>query len=241
MEGVWSSAMVAAPLLRGLLGLEPDAAAHTLSFAPHVPPDWTSFRVNNVRVGSSTLDMKWSKALDAIRLEVTRRGQDACDLDFSPAVSLRAKIRRVLLNGRAIPFHLETNSIDQHVRIHAPTTNATETISIELADDFGITETTSLPLAGSSSRGVRVTSEKWSPQLDVLTLELDGPAASQGTLGIWNPRQVASVDGATLVAGDDDRAQLAFQMPQATAETNVHLEIAIHFGSGPKRRLVPHN
>src|SRR5206468_2885967 len=42
---IWSAAMVVSPLMRGLFGLAPDAAAGTLTFAPHVPADWTSFAI----------------------------------------------------------------------------------------------------------------------------------------------------------------------------------------------------
>ena len=42
---IWSAAMVVNPLLRGLFGLEVDATARRLAFAPHVPADWTSFQI----------------------------------------------------------------------------------------------------------------------------------------------------------------------------------------------------
>ncbi len=37
---LWSSAMVLAPALRELFGLEPDALTHTLLVHPHLPPAW---------------------------------------------------------------------------------------------------------------------------------------------------------------------------------------------------------
>ncbi|HEY6446883.1 MAG TPA: amylo-alpha-1,6-glucosidase [Acidobacteriaceae bacterium] len=236
---IWSSAMVAAPLLRGLFGLEPNATTHTLTFAPHVPANWTSFSVTNVRVGAATLDLQGSKTLDAIRLEVTRRGQgsggdQSCNLDFAPALSLQAHVRRVLLDGRPIPFHLEKNTLDQHVRMHIATKQGTETVTIELSGDFGITEMTELPLPGSPSRGVRVTAQHWAPQRDVLTLTLAGPAQASGELGVWNPSEIASVDGATLVPDEPNKAQLQFQMPQGDANGDAHLEIAIRFHGGSK-------
>ncbi|MGA8529398.1 MAG: hypothetical protein WB622_06770, partial [Acidobacteriaceae bacterium] len=113
-DQTWSAAMVVEPLMRGLFGLDADAATHTLTFAPHVPAGWTAFTIRNVRVGSSQLDLSWSRTTDAIRLDVTRRVGDTCDLDFAPALSLRAQVRRVLLDGRPVRYRVETNSIDQH-------------------------------------------------------------------------------------------------------------------------------
>ncbi|HEY3836745.1 MAG TPA: hypothetical protein VGL72_09240 [Bryobacteraceae bacterium] len=228
-DQTWSAAMVAAPLLRGLFGLHADAAAHTLTFAPHVPAGWTAFAIKNVRVGSSHLDLSWSRTHDVIRLDVTRQGSDNCDLDFAPALSLRAQVRRVLLDGRPVPFHVETNSIDQHVRVHVPTSIATHTITIEAANDFGISPDNTLPPPGSVSLGARVTSERWSPDRSLLWLDLTSPAAGPGDLGVWNSGQIANVDGAALVAGEADSARIHYQMPAADASGDSHLEIAVHF------------
>ena len=50
---IWSSAMVISPILRGMFGLQTDAEKHQITLAPHVPADWTSFAIQNVRVGGS--------------------------------------------------------------------------------------------------------------------------------------------------------------------------------------------
>src|SRR6516162_2251503 len=42
---IWSAAMVVSPILRGLLGLETDALSRTVSLAPTLPADWSSFAV----------------------------------------------------------------------------------------------------------------------------------------------------------------------------------------------------
>ncbi len=44
---IWSAAMVVSPLLKGMFGLERDATKKTLTFVPHVPADWTNFKINN--------------------------------------------------------------------------------------------------------------------------------------------------------------------------------------------------
>jgi hypothetical protein len=226
---IWSAAMVAAPLLRGLFGLEADANTHTLVFAPHVPADWPSFSIKNVRVRKSTLDLNWSKTPDAMRLEVTRQGDDTCTLEFSPAISLRAKVRRVLLNGRSIPFHVDTNAMDQHVTVHVATTNVTQTVTIEVADDFGLAEEGVLPLPGSVSQGTGVTGERWSPRRDVLYVELAGHAGAQGELQAWDAREIASAEGATIIPGQQNIGQIRYQMPQTDGSEVAHLTIAIHF------------
>ncbi len=57
---IWSAAMVVSPILRGMLGLSSDAKTKTVTFSPHVPADWTSFSVRNVRVGDSRLNLTYT-------------------------------------------------------------------------------------------------------------------------------------------------------------------------------------
>jgi hypothetical protein len=170
-----------------------------------------------------------------IHLAVARRGSDACDLDFAPALSLRARVHRVLLDGHPVQYKVEANSIDQHVTIRVPTSNATETVTIEVQDDFAIGEENHLPPPGSPSLGARVTGEQWSPDRSVLTLDLVGPTAAQGELLAWNAAQIMRVDGASLLPVEGDSARIQYHMPAADASGDAHLEIAIHFRAEPKK------
>ena len=116
---IWSAAMVVSPLLRGLFGLQTEVAAGTLTFAPHVPAEWTSFAIRNVPVGSAKLDLHYAKDIDGITLEVRapEGASGQVSIDFQPAISLRAKVLGVTLNGRGAEFHVETSSVDQHVLV----------------------------------------------------------------------------------------------------------------------------
>ena len=237
---IWSSAMVVSPLLKGLLGLDVNAPAHTLTFAPHVPADWTKFSVGNVKVAGAVVALKYAKSADAIRLDVSSTGSDDAGLEFSPAVSLRARVRRVLLDGRKMPFHLEANGNDQHVTVHLPLTHAQQTLTVQVDDDFGLTEPSELPLLGTASRGVRVLSETWTQDHNDLHLQIAGASGAKYTLGVWDPGEIASLDGAALVPGSGNYASLSVQMPGSTTkaetENDVETEVTIHFRSNAARR-----
>src|SRR5256886_1427489 len=99
---IWSAAMVVSPILRGMLGLETDAISRRLVFAPHVPADWTSFRVQNLLVGDSTVNLTYRKTAESITLEAKRTGTGDCTLEFAPALSLRTTILGAELNGRPV-------------------------------------------------------------------------------------------------------------------------------------------
>ncbi len=59
---LWSSAMVLAPALRGLFGLEPDAFRHTLAVHPHLPPSWDAVTLEHLHVGDSTFTLTEQRA-----------------------------------------------------------------------------------------------------------------------------------------------------------------------------------
>ena len=232
---IWSAAMVVSPVLRGLFGLAPDAAASKLTFAPHVPADWTSFAIHNVAVGSARIDLHYAKDLEGITLEVKPLGPSSSNssltLDFQPAVSLRAKVLAATLNGRPVQFHVQTNEIDQHVQVRIPVTGGTSTLHIRLKDEFGLAYNSNLPALGSTSEGLRVVSETWSSSRDRLTLTVSGRAGREYRLSVWNPGQIASVTGAKLAKGSAGRGELVAEFPANKAELVAHATISLQFGS----------
>ena len=56
---IWSSAMVLAPALRGLFGIDWDAPHRTLHLAPHLPADWPAATVRNVPLGEARFDLEY--------------------------------------------------------------------------------------------------------------------------------------------------------------------------------------
>jgi hypothetical protein len=59
---LWSSAMVATPLLRGMFGIEVDAPHHSIKVTPHLPASWPSAEVHRFRVGESVVNLRYKRA-----------------------------------------------------------------------------------------------------------------------------------------------------------------------------------
>jgi glycogen debranching enzyme len=228
---IWSAAMVVNPLLSGLLGLQVDATSCQLNFAPHIPADWSSFSVNNVRLGAVALNLNYQRTPDIIRLELQSAGTGRCSLQFSPALSLRAKITGVRLNGRALPFQIEANSSDQHVTVNVPITGNQNTIEIRMKNNFELSEASTLPALGSTSHGLRVLSESWSPKRDTLTLLLSGAAGENYELSAWNPDQISSIEGAALVQKAGTDAKVRVQLPASAPGIGPRATVIFHFAA----------
>jgi glycogen debranching enzyme len=223
---IWSSAMVISPILRGMLGLQVDAEKHQVNLAPHLPADWTSFGMHNVHVGGAELDFQFRKTSDSITLETGRKGNGDYWVEFSPALSLRAQVVSVEMNGRPLPFKMQANGNDQHLVVRFPVHGGPNSLVVHVKNDFGLALNNDLPPLGSASRGLRVLSESWNAGRTQLTVEISGRAGATYELGVWNPAQISSVGGASLTKS----GKLAVQMPQGASDQYVPLNLEIHFG-----------
>jgi glycogen debranching enzyme len=226
---IWSAAMVTSPLLRGLLGLEMDAPHRRLSFTPHPPADWKRFSVENVRVGNDTISLDYEKTGEGISLEAgLTTGSKDCTIEFHPAISLRAKVQKASLNGKPIPFRVEANVEDQHVSVTLSVKPGKNLLRIYLQSDFGLSLPSSSPPLGSTSRGLRILSERWSPSKDQLALEVSGAAGSEYELKLWNPDQIEKLEGANLRRSPEGYT-LKIRIPRRDLEPYPHAKIVIHF------------
>lgn len=222
---IWSSAMVISPILRGLFGLQIDAEKHQVTLAPHIPADWTSFTMRNVRIGDIGLDLHYKKSADMVTLEAKRTGTGDCWVEFSLALSLRTEVLGVELNGHPLAFKVQPNQNDQHLLIRFPVYGGPNTLTIRVKNDFGLALTNELPPLGSASRGLRVISESWNATKNQLTVEVSGRAGSRYELGVWNPGQISSVNGGTL----NKSGRLEIEMPQGTPDSYTSQSLIIHF------------
>jgi glycogen debranching enzyme len=221
---IWSAAMVISPILRGMFGLQTDAEHHQITLAPHVPADWTSFAIRNVRIGEVAATFQYRKSAESVELEISRTGTGDCWVDFSPAFSLRTQVVSVQMNGRALPFKMQPNSNDQHLSVRFAVNGGSNHLVIRVKNDFGLALANELPALGSASHGLRVLSESWNVSKTALTMEVSGRAGSRYELEVWNPSQIASVEGATL----SKLGKLEIQMPPGAADSYVQQKLVIH-------------
>jgi glycogen debranching enzyme len=222
---IWSSAMVISPILRGLFGLQTDVEKHEITLAPHVPADWTSFAIKNVRVGGIGVDFQYRKTADSLVLETRRTGTGDCWVEFSPSFSKRTDVISVELDGRPLKFTMQQHIDDQHLVVRLPVSGGLSTVVVHVRNDFGLSLANELPSLGSASRSLRVVDESWNASRDQLILGLSGVAGKQYELGVWNPPQIASVKGGLLTKS----GKLHVQIPDGPEGTYLPQKVIIHF------------
>ncbi len=227
---IWSAAMVVSPLLKGLFGLRVDAAAHTLRLAPTLPANWNSFSLKNVWVGSTAADIEFQRTEEEMTLEVSRSGKGELFVEFQPALSLRAQVVSVSLNGKPLPFKVLPNDTDQHLQVRFPVSDEPSTLRVQVRHDFAITYLSNLPLPGARSEGLRILSEEWSRAKDQLTLRLEGVPGKSYELSLFQGREVASVDGGTLLKAGREQERVLVNIPPGDA-SSVRQPLMLRFAS----------
>jgi hypothetical protein len=208
-----------------MFGLETNAEKHQVTLEPHVPADWTSFAIRNVHAGTVNVDFEYHKNADSMVLETKRTGSGDCWVEFSPALSLRTQIVSVEMNGRPLSFKLQVNSNDQHLHVRFPVYGGPNSVIVRVKNDFGLTLSNVLPPLGSASRELRILSDSWNASRNQLSLEVSGLAGRSYEIAVWNPGQVASVDGAVL----SKAGKLEIQIPGAESDSYVTQKIIIYF------------
>jgi glycogen debranching enzyme len=226
---IWSAAMVVSPLLRGMLGLSTDAQSGTVTFAPHVPADWNSFSIKGVRAGPNNADFTYSKTSDGITLRVNCGG-DTCPVDFEPAVSRRAEVLGVEMNGRRVPFQVVANGEDQHVMVRFSASGKLNGAKVRVRNDFGISYASGLPPLGGTSRGFRIVSETWSPSFDQLVLQVSGAAGGEYEMQVWDAGEIQKLEGAELERRGEGET-LRVKIPASDSERYAHAQVVLHFSS----------
>jgi glycogen debranching enzyme len=88
---LWSSAMVIAPTLRGLFGIDIDAQARTITVNPHLPAAWDHAEIKGIRVGHETVYLSFVQKNG--ELLIAKSGSSAPDI----------KLHSTLSNAKPLP------------------------------------------------------------------------------------------------------------------------------------------
>lgn len=238
-QQTWSAAMIVAPLIEGMLGLQVNATAKEVSLAPHLPADWTSFSIRDLHIGPTSLQLQYERDGDGMSLEITRTGSGKCTLDFDPAISLRASVRGATLNGRPVPYRTETNDADQHVSVRFEVPLGQSKLRLRIDDEFGLSAAPQLPPMGMTSRGLRILATSWTPARDRLTIDVAGAPGGVYQFNLWNPSGIPAVEGAELDRSNPQAPKLVVRFSPGTGgyvRRRITLQFAARDSINPARR-----
>jgi glycogen debranching enzyme len=222
----WSSAMVIAPLLLGMFDLRVDALNRRISLAPQLPANWHDVALRNIWLGEDFVDLRIEQRPGLMRLRVAGNAANGTAIEYSPAFSPHARILRVTLNGRALPFTVSPGSYDQLLHLHVPLDGHDQIVEVHSEGDLRITYDSVLPPLGDASRGLRLTHESWSPDRETWTMQFEGAAGGVYELAVSGAQEIRSVEGGELLHAQDGAARLRVRLPdQTSARTTLILHL----------------
>lgn len=183
------------PLVRGLLGLEVDAVRGKILFAPHLPPDWDSIAVRNVRVGLMTVDLILKRTNGSMELRVRKEGPGVVELQFSPALPPGVREVKAVLDGTPADAELSLNSQDVHPTVRL-SVSARSVAALEWNAVPEIVAPAIQTSPGATNYSLKVVSQNL--EGDTLRLLVEGVSGEAYSLPVRNASRVASVTGAAL-------------------------------------------
>jgi hypothetical protein len=158
-------------------------------------------------------------------LNVSPHSATGLTLEFSPAVSARARVTAVTVNGRPAKFDVKKNATDQHVKIAVPLAQPS-TIRIHVLNDFQLMLRPQLPPLGAASRNMKVVSEWWDPSSSEVTYDIAGIAGNSYDIPVRGSAG-ASVEGGRLISSGAS-ATLRVAIPGHSPEYG-HVRVTFHF------------
>ena len=151
---LWSAAMVAAPMVRGLFGIESDALNHQLHMAPQLPADWNQAKLHHLPFGG-----------DELEVQMTRQGNNL-------AVSVHSeKPLQICISTQELRSMMPCNeppSLEHALQIALP--------ELEIVQPWQ----SSMP--GDNSGRLRILEEHYEGK--TLHLQIEAPAGSEQTLAL---------------------------------------------------------
>jgi glycogen debranching enzyme len=217
----WSAAMVISPLLRGLAGLEVDAIAGRVQFAPHLPADWNSIGIAGVPTPAGKLDLDLARDAATLTLNIANSGTQSVAFEFAPAYPPGSQVTAAEVDGASVHWDTEPHRDDWHPRIRLDAHAGTTRLVLRHSGFFGYTVVrTPIGLAEPSSN-LKVISENWTESPRSLRLSLSGLAYATYRLHITGVDRVVSVTGARREGADG----VVVEMPAGTAGEYVSREV----------------
>jgi glycogen debranching enzyme len=168
---VWSEAMVVAPLVRGLLGLEVAEAGRRLTFAPRLPAGWDEVRLEGVKTAGGSCDLTLRRGPGSTSVVVS--GPAGAVVTLAPAFPLDASIAEVRLDGKGLQPAVARQGDVQVVSVSFPAAGSHECLFLG-HQGTDVWAPPPRPWPGDRSQGLRILRSRAGASLDLVVEGLAG-------------------------------------------------------------------
>jgi glycogen debranching enzyme len=203
-EGVphqgFSTTGIVLPLVRGLLGLEGNAARSEIAFEPRFPADWRDASISGWKVGKAVFALDFERADAKVTLRVRSENAAGFKLRFSPAFGPGTAVRTAALDGRPLRFDLEGPASSPSVRpVMEVLLTGDDRIELVLDPAPEIVPPRTKTMTGDLNHGLRIIRTERAGR--EMRISVEGLAGESYRLALRNGDLIDSVSGADLEGG----------------------------------------
>lgn len=211
---LFSSGMAITPLIRGLLGLRPDAPGRSLNFSPQIPSSWERMAVRNYLVGRSSLAIAFKRnGAAGLVYEITREDDEPLKLVFSPALPDFSRVTRVLVDGKPVKASIAGDGFRPALSLETPLRRRT-TIEITLAGGIEIEIPDSPAQPGSRTSSLKVLDVS-TPAPQTLSVSVEGASGRSYRIMARTNMTIQEVIGATFRGEEGGFKVIVVEFPPA--------------------------
>jgi glycogen debranching enzyme len=231
-EQTWSSAALLSSAVEGLLGLERDADTNGLKFSPHLPANWGSISVRNVKVGGGNMGMTLTRVRNGLELEIENSGSPV-DLLWAPEIPLGAHLSGAELNDKPVHSLREEHAQDTHAILNFKAPHGKSRCLVRYEGGVLLSVSDAAPLLGEPSQRINITAVAYKPTSLVVDADVSRDSPNS-TIGLRTDQKVLKVRGAKISLISDGVYELLVDPagnPAPAAGEYRHTEIVVDFAA----------
>lgn len=227
-EQTWSSAGFLAATVHGLLGMDVDAPARKITFAPRLPSTWHDLSMAHVPLADSQISFTLHQSSTEVDLRIDNPGAPF-SLNFAPTLPLGAALERVEVNHHAARATVAQDLRDTVANVNIEVLHGSNEVRLILHGGISIMVKNPTPLLGEPSHGVRIIDV--SLVGDVLKITADIPADRGSAIDIATGWSVVKAVGASIdvLAPQLDRLTFQARSEGANVDHYQRVEASVQF------------
>jgi hypothetical protein len=198
----WSETMVLQPAIEGMLGLDVRAQENKVILAPHLPADWDSMTVTNIKIGGQSFDFTYRRTGNTYTYRFSPKQVFNLDIEFLPTFPAGTLFTKVSLNGQAAQI---ASLITSQYTTLISKFNFKSPIIFEIEFDKGISV---LPVIaetrpGGPASGLRLISSGLA--VNQYIVELEGKSGSTENIKVYiNDQEIEKIENARITGKKDN-------------------------------------
>ncbi len=211
----FATSMLVTPLLRGILGWEPNAPANAATLAPQLPPSWPRLRVERLRVGETTISVDIRQGPGGVTAEFRGDGP-AVEITYVQALPPGAEDALAVIDADRAAGDIERGPSGLQVRSRF-TLDGRRTVQLQWTGGLSVEPPHFDLVPGQRSRGYRVVDFQVEEGGWLLTLE--GEAGRSYQVDLYG--EAVTAQGAEVGDFDSEsgRTNLRVRFPQGAGRT----------------------